>query len=194
MLRKVAPLVVGQKEGKDPSEFSIWDKEEELDSFKDKENIFRQLPLNFKTTPKEEQEVIAIFFELVGRKLLKGYFPFRVGGNRATYDALFFIDQNEGDTLPPPNVRARDLKIVEFKFRLSELISDFEDQTKFLQDIDLVICWENDCEEDTSEYNVHSLEREGKTPLPGAQLRIQRGTQSCQVLVLKDFLQSNFNS
>ena len=184
----MAPLVVGQREGTDPSQLSVWDKEEELENYEDRDNLLGTLPLCFKTTPQEEQEVVALFFELVGKKLLKGYFPFRVGGNRATYDALSFIDQDEGDRLPR-DIRPRELKTVEFKFQLSGLIQDFTDEMKFLNDIDLVVCWENDCD-DEIEYNIHSLEREGIMPLPGAQLRIQKGTSTCQVLVLKEFIES----
>ena len=188
MLRRVAPLIVGQKEGTDPSQFSVWDKEEELESYKDRDNLLGTLPLFFKTTPKEEQEVVALFFELIGRKLLRGYFPFRVGGNRVTYDALFFIDQDEGERLSR-NIRPPQLKTVEFKFQLSGLIQDFMDEVKFLSGIDLVVCWENDCSHDI-EYNIHSLERDGIMPFPGAQLRIHKGTNTCQVLVLKEFIES----
>ena len=188
MLRRVAPLVVGQREGTDLSQLPLWDEVEELENYRDQNNLLRILPLSFKTTPQEEQEVVALFFELVGRKLLKGYFPFRVGGNRATYDALFYIDQDESEKLLR-DIRSRELKTVEFKFQLSGLIQDFRDEVKFLRDIDLVICWENDCD-DELEYNIHSLEREGIPPFPGAQLRIQQGTRTCQVLVLKDFIES----
>ena len=188
MLRSVAPLIVGQREGTDPSQFSVWNKEAELENYKDRDNLLGTLPLFFKTMPKEEQEVIALFFELIGRKLLKGYFPFRVGGNRATYDALFYIDQDEGERLPR-NIRPSQLKTVEFKFQLSGLIQDFMDEAKFLSEIDLVVCWENDCEDDL-EYNIHSLERDGIPPLPGAELRIHKGTHTCQVLVLKEFIES----
>ncbi len=188
MLRRVAPLIVGQKEGTDPSQFSVWNKEEQLESYKDKDNLLRALPLFFRTTPQEEQEVVALFFELIGRKLLRGYFPFRVGGNRVTYDALFLIDQNEGEKLPR-NFRPSQLKTVEFKFHLSGLIQDFRDEVKFLSGIDLVVCWENDCDDDL-EYNIHSLERDGILPLPGAQLRIHKETDTCQVLVLKELIES----
>ena len=188
MLRRVAPLVVGQKEGTDPSQFSVWNKEEELENYKDRDNLLGTLPLFFKTTPQEEQEVVALFFELIGRELLRGYFPFRVGGNRATYDALFFIDQNEGKKLPR-NIKPSELKTVEFKFQLSGLIQDFMEEVKFLNEIDLVVCWENDCDDDL-EYNIHSLERDGIMPLPEAQLRIHKGTSTCQVLVLKEFIES----
>ncbi len=188
ILRRVAPLVVGQREGTDPSQLPVWDKEEELENYEDRDNLLGPLPLSFKTTPHEEQEVVALFFELVGRKLLKGYFPFRVGGNRATYDALFLIDQDESEKLLR-DIRPRELKTVEFKFQLSGLIQDFTEEMKFLDDIDLVVCWENDCD-DELEYNIHSLEREGIPPFPGAQLRIQKGTNTCQVLVLKEFIES----
>ncbi|MGH9871850.1 MAG: ATP-binding protein [Pyrinomonadaceae bacterium] len=189
MLRKVAPKIVGQREGRDPSELQAWDKDEELGVYNDASNWFRALPLALKTVPREEQEVVALFFELIGRKILTGYFPFRVGGNRATYDALFYIDTDGGERMPE-RIRARDLKTIEFKFRLSEVIGEFLDDLKFLEDINLLVCWENDFEDDTSEYSVHSLEREGISPLPGAQLRIQKGTRSCQVLVLKDLIES----
>ena len=188
MLRRVAPLIVGQKEGTDPSQFSVWNKEEELENYKDRDNLLGALPLFFKTTPQEEQEVVALFFELIGRELLRGYFPFRVGGNRATYDALFFIDQNEGKKLPR-NIKPSELKTVEFKFQLSGLIQDFMAEVKFLNEIDLAVCWENDCDDDL-EYNIHSLERDGIMPLPEAQLRIHKGTNTCQVLVLKEFIES----
>ncbi len=189
MLRRVCPAIVGVREGKDPTDLTKWDKEKEYESYKDAANLFRERPLFFKTTPREEQEVVALFFELLGRKILKGYFPFRVGGSRAAYDALFLFSDEKVDRVPK-SFKPWDLKVVEFKYRLSEIISDFDNQEKFLDDINLVVCWENDCIEDTSEYNIHSLEREGIEPLSGAQLRIQRGTQACQVLVLKDFVDS----
>lgn len=189
MLRRVCPAVVGVREGKDPTDRSVWDKEKEYEAYNDRDNLFRDRPLFFKTTPVEEQEVVALFFELLGRKLLKGYFPFRVGGNQAAYDALFFIG-NDTDITMPKKFTYRELKTIEFKHRLSDLIADFDNQDKFLEEIDLVICWENNCVDDTSEYNIHLLEREGIPALPGAQLRIQKGTRSCQVLVLKDFVDS----
>jgi hypothetical protein len=190
LLRRIAPLIVGQREGKDPSEFEKWDKETEFDNYRDKDNFLKELPLFFRTVPQEEQEVIALLFELIGRKLLKGYFPFRVGGNRATYDALFYIDLDESDKIPK-RIRSRQLRVVEFKYRLSDLIEDFIDERKYLQDIDLLVCWENDYEPDTSPYYVSSMERDGiDNPYPGAQFRIKRGTDVCQVLVLEDFVQS----
>jgi hypothetical protein len=130
-----------------------------------------------------------LFFELVGRRVLKGYFPFRVGG-KTVYDALFYIDRDEGDLIPQ-NVRAPQLRVIEFKFCLSKLIQDLDDERKFLTDIDLLVCWVNDLhDEHLSDYSIHALERDNVDPYPGAQLRIQRKTDYCQVLVLKDYLES----
>lgn len=188
MLRRVVPLVVGQRAGIDPADIAVWDKAKEFESYQANGNKFRQASLFLKTTPKEEQEVIALFFELIGKKILKGYFPFRVSG-KAVYDALFYIDQNERDTIPQ-KIKASDLKTVEFKYQISGLIDDMENDLKFLDDIDLLICWENDFKDDETEYSINSLSRDGIDPYPGAQLRLKRLVKTCQVLVLKDYLES----
>lgn len=188
LLRNVAPYVVGDRDGRDIPESQAWNKEEEIETYNHKQNFMKELPLFFRTVPQEEQEVIALFFELIGRKLLKGYFPFRIASKK-TYDGLFYIDYEEGDKLIP-NVRPPQLRVVEFKYHLSELIKDFEDENKYIQDIDLLVCWDHDYDADSS-YSVSSLERDGiKKVFPGATLRIKKGSDSCQVLVLKDFIQS----
>lgn len=189
MLRRVIMSLVGVREGKDPATLPVWNKDEQYDNYQSDANLMKDLPLFFKTAPREEQEVVALFFELVGRKLLKGYFPFRVGLNRATYDALFYISSEEAERMPK-SFRSRELKIVEFKFHLSELIDDFNSEFKYLEDIDLVVCWDNNYTEEIPEYNISSLERDGVRALPGATLRVHRGTQSCQVLLLKDFIET----
>src|SRR6185295_8268236 len=157
MIRKVAPEIVGLREGKDPTDVRVWIKEEEYDNYQKQDNFLKNLPLYWKTIPLEEQEVIAFFFELLGRKVLTGYFPFRLGIN-STYDGLFYIDETGKDTIPSA-FQARLLKQVEFKRNLSELIKNFDEESKFLVDIDLAVCWVNDCSDD-GEYNITSLERD----------------------------------
>jgi len=186
-LRKVAPSIVGLREGRDPSTANIWDKEIEYEKYNNRDNILLNKPLFMKTVPEEEQEVIALFFELIGRKTITGYFPFRLAINNI-YDGLFYIDVSSKGSFPA-SLKSRFLKIVEFKYKLSSLVKDFQEEIKYLDDIDLVVCWENDCEDD-SEYTVSSLERDNIDPLPAATLRVRRGTKSCQVIVLKDFLES----
>lgn len=185
MIRKVAPEIVGLREGKDPTDVRVWIKEEEYDNYQKQDNFLKNLPLYWKTIPLEEQEVIAFFFELLGRKVLTGYFPFRLGIN-STYDGLFYIDETGKDTIPSA-FQARLLKQVEFKRNLSELIKNFDEESKFLVDIDLAVCWVNDCSDD-GEYNITSLERDNIKAYPGATFRIRKGTQQCQVIVLRDFI------
>ena len=187
MIRKVAPAVVGLREGKDPTDVQDWNKEEEYDAYLHTDNFLKNLPLYWKTIPKEEQEVIAIFFELLGRKIITGYFPFRLGVN-STYDGLFYVDEIGKDAIPS-TFQARVLKKIEFKKNLSELISDFNEERKFLAEIDLAICWINDCDEE-GEFNITSLDRDSIKAFPSATLRIRKGTQQCQVIVLKDFIEN----
>ena len=62
---------------------------------------------------------------------------------------------------------------------------------KFLGDIDLLICWENDINGETDTgYSIHFLTREGIDPFPNAEWRIKKDNNSCQVLVLKDYLEA----
>jgi hypothetical protein len=86
----------------------------------------------------------------------------------------------------PSTFQPRLLKKIEFKKRLSELINDFTEESKFLSEIDLAICWENDCEEE-GEYNITSLERDNIKPFPGATLRIRKGTQQMPSNSIKRF-------
>lgn len=191
MLRKVTPSIVGFQEEKSGADANAWNKEKEYDDFRNKDNIMQRFNYYFKTTPYEEQEVIALFFELLGRKKITGYFPFRVGIN-SIYDGLFYINENGKESIPA-SFPHRHLKVVEFKHKLSFLIRNFKEQDKYLEDIDLVVCWENDCGDDETEYNVISLERDNIIPLPSATLRVQKGTKSCQVIVLKDFVENSGN-
>ena len=89
------------------------------------------------------------------------------------------------------NIKATSLRCVEFKYCVSGLLKDLDDETKFLTDIDLLVCWKNDIKEETETgYSIHSLVREGIEPYPSAQWRIKKGNASCQVLVLKEYLES----
>jgi hypothetical protein len=45
MIRKVAPQIVGLREGKDPTDVKDWDKEEEYDSYQHTDNFLKGLPL-----------------------------------------------------------------------------------------------------------------------------------------------------
>jgi len=185
LLTRLSSFVVGERESLEPPE-DLWDKEKEYEAYKAPDNAFRNIGLPLKLPPREEQDVICLFHELLSSGKLKGYYPFRASINRA-YDALMYVSKSENGEMPA-EISWRDLKFVEFKLGLAKLIKeDFLNEKKYLRDIDLVIVWEDDYEGD-EEYIVSSLERDGIEPLPGAQKRLRLGTQSCQVIVLKELL------
>ncbi len=184
VLRRLAKFIVGERESTEPPK-GLWLKEEEYKQYMEADNKFKDIDIPMKLAPKEEQDVVCLFHELVGAGLLEGYFPFRESTN-STYDALFYISERP-DHIMPSRINWPDLKIVEFKTYLSEIIEDFVAGKKSLQDIDLLVVWDDDYDEE-SEYIVSSLERNGIDPFPSAQKRIRSGTQNCQVLILKEFL------
>jgi len=184
ILRRLARAIVGEREAIEPPQ-GVWDKEKEYETYKAPDNPFRDMDLPIKLPPEEEQDVICLFHELLGSGKLIGYFPFRASINR-TYDALMYVSTTADGEIPT-TIGWRDLKTVEFKVRSSGIIEDLLAGTKSLQDIELVVVWEDDYEGDT-EYTMSSLERDGIKPLPDAHKRIRLGTQSCQVIILKKLL------
>lgn len=183
-LTRLASLIVGERESIEPPG-DLWDKEKEYDTFQATNNTFKDIDLPLKLPPQEEQDVVCLFHELLSSGKIKGYYPFRASTNR-TYDALMYISKSEDGDMPA-EISWRDLKFVEFKLRLSEIIEDFRTEKKSIRDLDLLIVWEDDYEMD-GEYTISFLERDGIDPLPCAQKRIKLGTQSCQVIVLKELL------
>ena len=96
----------------------------------------------------QEAAVSAIFHELIGAGLLKGYRSLSTG-YKQTYDlwANYCIEAN----LVGKNMQEyqRDGKIdipcvIEFKFAAESIIADLDDNIKFFQDMDLLVCWDLD--------------------------------------------------
>jgi hypothetical protein len=97
----------------------------------------------------QEAAVVALFHELVGADMLKGYYSLR-SGYKETYDlwALYVAKKelvgskyahlsNEKGIVEVPAV-------IEFKFRAEDILKDFEDNMKFFVDLDLIVCWDLD--------------------------------------------------
>lgn len=93
----------------------------------------------------QEASVIAIFHELVGSKLLKGYYALR-HGYKLTYDfwGKYNIDSKiigekytEFGHIDIPI-------IVEFKYKGQDILDDVENNQKFFIDMDLIVCWDLD--------------------------------------------------
>jgi hypothetical protein len=105
------------------------------------------------STPQQEQDVIALFHELLGTGILRGYRFFGTSQNDR-YDSLFFMEYlNEDNALF--NAAAQRLgvnrsyklpyttepKVLEYKYTFDSLVDDFEKEEKFAKQIDLVVCW-----------------------------------------------------
>ena len=116
------------------------DEEEEFDFFLRREDI--GVPeLGSKKVPRDENDVIALFFELLGRGCIKGYQSLGLS-QVDTYDGRFILKRSGDESDPDTPVDDRQLSAVEFKVNASSLIRDFERETKDPRDLKLVIAWE----------------------------------------------------
>lgn len=105
------------------------------------------------SAPQQEQDVVALFHELIGMQLLKS-FNFFATSQSDRYDSLFYMDYRTDDTvlfhsdtnrlginrshsLP----YATEPKVLEYKYDFDSLIRDFDKEEKFAKHIDLVVCW-----------------------------------------------------
>jgi hypothetical protein len=109
------------------------------------------------STPTREQDVIALFHQLVAGGVIRGLNVMSTN-ERFTYDGLFKIafdlsadiytfDETKNPLGVTPEVvealngRVTDPRVLEYKYSLDGLIEDFDSQDKNIKDIDLCIVW-----------------------------------------------------
>ncbi|MFM9857157.1 ATP-binding protein [Pseudoxanthobacter sp. M-2] len=110
--------------------------------------------LSYASTPRSEQDVVAIFHELVGMEIIRG-FDFISTSQYDRYDSCFrtyYIDDERfrfSPSINPLGVARANIagklsmpNVLEYKFNLDGLIADFEKEEKFDTDVQLVVCWE----------------------------------------------------
>jgi anti-sigma regulatory factor (Ser/Thr protein kinase) len=141
----------------------------------------------FAKEPQTEQAVIAVFHEILGRGLLKGYQTWDIN-TASTYDAVVKY------SLSGTDVGAQALQIwreklnrktaqgieffplnVEFKYEAADILEDLEDKTKYLDQISLLVCW--NCDDSRFEgagVAAHSVERDAEL-FNGASKRLEFG-------------------
>jgi len=98
---------------------------------------------------RQEAAVAALFHEMVGAGILKGYRTLTTG-YKQTYDlwAYYRISKdlvgsqfsklaNDSGFIELPTV-------IEFKYRAEDILKDFQDDRKFFADIDLLVAWDLD--------------------------------------------------
>lgn len=141
---------------------------------------------------------------IVGRGLLKGYQTFDIN-TASTYDAVARYS-------PGTDVGAQALQIwreklnrktlqsieifplnIEFKYEASTVLDDFEDNTKYLEQIELIICWTCDDQRfENAGVAVQTVERDAEL-FNGAQKRLEFGAsfssqRSVYVIELKELV------
>lgn len=102
--------------------------------------------------PQKEQDVIALFHQLLGCGLLKGYNVFATSQSE-TYDSLYELEYTDEPAFRYDR-QARPLavahkylghvtepRVLEYKFEFDSLMDDIEKEEKSAQQIDLVVCW-----------------------------------------------------
>jgi hypothetical protein len=103
--------------------------------------------------PQQEQDAIALFHELIGANVIRG-FRFFGTSQSDRYDSVFFMHYNESDNVLFDAKTNRlgvnrsfglpyttEPKILEYKFEFDSLVADFEKEGKFAKHIDFVVCW-----------------------------------------------------
>jgi hypothetical protein len=131
-----------------------WRKEQEV--YRDSNPLsfeYGDNPLTIISEPQQEQDVIALFHQLIGLGVIKGIQFFATSQNDK-YDSLFNLEyQSEEDFYyskgSKPLGVSHDLaiphllepKVLEYKYDLDALISDFDKEIKFPKHIDFVVCW-----------------------------------------------------
>lgn len=121
------------------------------------ENFFIPIKeISITSIPQSEQDVIVLFNQLIAGGVLRGIKLLATSQN-SQYDGIFKFEikeplenyifnkkqnplgvselQNESEFSTPP-------KILEYKFNLDALISEFESEEKFEKDISLIVTWE----------------------------------------------------
>lgn len=96
--------------------------------------------------PRREQMVVALFYELVGAGILKGYKTLR-NNTYDQYDAfvLYEIEKSEIGRLEAAPLRTNKIEqriIIEFKHQAESIIRDITLNNKRYRDINLLVCWE----------------------------------------------------
>ncbi|TET41401.1 MAG: ATP-binding protein [Dehalococcoidia bacterium] len=167
------------------------DDEEQSDIFLGRPDL-RLVGYILQKAPTDENDVIALFFELAGH----GYFPdYRLFGlsQKDKYDTRATIKRTGETSAPPIPSDERRLLVVEFKVVAASLIKDLEREEKDVKDIHLIIAWE----EGTStspRFGFADVEHSRYYPkrtFPQAQRYLEdtRSGAQVQVLLLKPIVQ-----
>jgi anti-sigma regulatory factor (Ser/Thr protein kinase) len=142
--------------------------------------------LSIRKEPADENLVIALFYELVGREYIKDFFTYSLS-SALRYDGRF-VGRLSNGAYAPPQVD-RDLWTLEFKVSLDDLISDFVGGDKNPRDIHLIVVWDREITYHP-DYQVISIDESSDVDshLDRVEyaLDCKQDRREIQVIVLKD--------
>jgi hypothetical protein len=153
--------------------------------------------------PREEQDIIALFHELVGMNVIRGLRFYSTGYN-TRYDGLFYyrydkthrFDSRENFWGVDPGKAPSESGslVIEYKHSMDGLIRDFEKEEKNPREIALVVCWDLGTEYKKN-YEVMSFlvgqeggTREHYAATHAVYMGTGRSTKAFEVICLKDLV------
>lgn len=160
------------------------DPDEQYDTFLRRESLGIS-KLVVKKVPKDENDVIALFFELLGREDLSGYQSFGLS-QMDPYDGRFVIRRSGDKNEPVVPEDDRQLSAIEFKVTASSLIRDLARDAKDPRELKLVIAWEEGSS-NSDQFGFADIEHSGFHPnriYPGVTRYIQNTKSGAQIQVL----------
>lgn len=104
-----------------------WDRTAVFNEIREMANLESKVSSFLKRPSSQEATVAAIFFEMVGSGVIERITPY-VAGYKNKYD--LYAKYKNSDV------------VVEFKYALSALFRDFDDEIKLFDEIDIVVVWE----------------------------------------------------
>ena len=160
------------------------DDDEEYDFFLGRENL--GIPeLSVKKEPRDENDVIALFFELLGRGYIDGYQSFGLS-QMDPYDGRFIISRSGDTSTPVVPADDRQLSATEFKVTASFLIRDLERGAKDPRELKLVIAWDEGVS-NSDQFGFADIEHSRYYPssiYPGVTRYLQNTKSGAQIQVL----------
>jgi hypothetical protein len=161
------------------------------------------------STPTREQDVIALFHELVAGGVVRGIVVMSTN-EHSTYDGLFKIsfaldreiyaydkDSNplgvHDEVLGTLQGRVTPPRVLEYKFSLDGLIEDFENNDKNIQDLDLCIAWETGAQYE-SRYGIRTLlvpenaDQRQSHGITHTLVDLETGNRHCDLIILSELV------
>jgi hypothetical protein len=153
--------------------------------------------INFLKFPdNQEAGVSAIFHELLGARILKGYYGLKEG-YKQNYDfwGVYKINKSElGRNVQNDNRINQNIDhpiIVEYKYEAASIIQDIDEYIKNAKDIDLLVCWD---------VNIDDFKKQGidvdvlvddDVYYFGSNYQLNMFQKSIPVIALKKFIEDN---